>query len=356
MNRTIKELVLRVALSLAFCISTAFAGMVEYQMVAVGDPGNATSSYGYGAVNYQFQIGKFEWTNSQYVAFLNAVDPDGTNQASLYNEKGPLYVFTSAMGKPGLGGISFNAGNAAGSKYGLFANMGNKPVNYINWFNAARVANWMHHGALSYATSALGATAIDDGAYELNGATSGTTPNKRSSALFWIPTEDEWFKAAYYKGGGTNAGYWQTALRTDDLPHPVTATATGDGYQSTPAWAYISANVNYTAGWDGGAMVTVGTSGGASVYGTYDQTGNLEEWIDVGSSSSQFIRGGGFDKHGGYIFSNSRYSVSSDRDYLDYGFRLASTYEPSPVPEPSTLVIGSILGLGGYLGRRRSQK
>lgn len=113
--------------------NSAFGGMlVDYQMVTIGDPGNANSAYGYGAVNYQFQIGKYEWTNAQYAAFLNAVDPDGTNQASLYNYKGSDYSWTSAMGRPGYGGISFNASNAAGSKYGVFTYMGNKPVNYIN--------------------------------------------------------------------------------------------------------------------------------------------------------------------------------------------------------------------------------
>jgi hypothetical protein len=233
--------------------------------------------------------------------------------------------------------------------------MGNKPVNYINWFNAARVANWMHHGALSYATSALGAAAIDDGAYELNGAISGTTPNKRSSALFWIPTEDEWFKAAYYKGGGTNAGYWQTAVKTDNTPQGVFATSTGDGYPATPSLAYQSANYNQSAYWSGGYTVTVGTSGGASEYGTYDQTGNVQEWVDVGSSTSQYVRGGGWAMHGGYIMSYSRDAYSTDVDYMGFGFRIASMSQPSPVPEPSTLVIGSLLGLGGYLGRRRSK-
>lgn len=214
----------------------------------------------------------------------------------------------------------------------------------------------MHHGSLSYASSALGAAAIDDGAYQLSGATSGATPNKRPGALFWIPTEDEWFKAAYYKGGGTNSGYWQTALKTDSVPQGTYATSTGDGYPATPHLAYQSANYNYSAYWSGGYTVTVGTSGGASEYGTYDQTGNVREWVDIGTSSTQLIRGGGFARHGGWIMSYSREYNATDLDYLDFGFRLASTYQPSPVPEPSTLVIASLLGLGGYLRSRWNKR
>ena len=107
-------------------------------------------------------------------------------------------------------------------------------------------------------------------------------------------------------------------------------------------------------------MITVGTSGGvASPYGTYDQTGNVMEWVDVGSSSSQVIRGGGFAHHGGWIMSYNRTVLDPASDYMDYGFRLASTYQsPSggEVPEPSTLLIGTLFGLGGVLGKRRLKK
>ena len=53
--------------------SFARADLVSYQMVTVGDAGNAADSTGYGAVAYEYQIGKYDVTIGQYVAFLNAV-------------------------------------------------------------------------------------------------------------------------------------------------------------------------------------------------------------------------------------------------------------------------------------------
>ncbi|MEY4243206.1 MAG: hypothetical protein RLZZ245_791 [Verrucomicrobiota bacterium] len=52
---------------------------VTIDYISVGNPGNAADSTGYGAVTYAYQIGKYEVTNAQYTAFLNAVDPDGAN-------------------------------------------------------------------------------------------------------------------------------------------------------------------------------------------------------------------------------------------------------------------------------------
>ena len=79
-----------------------------------------------------FQIMKFEWTNAQYVQFLNAVDASGTNPNAVYN--------TNMDSNP-RGGISFTSGASDGSKYAAKTNMGEKPVNFVSWFDAARVAN-----------------------------------------------------------------------------------------------------------------------------------------------------------------------------------------------------------------------
>ena len=89
------------------------------QWETVGDPGNVADTTGSpspaGTVGYAFKIMTFEWTNSQYVDFLNAVDPDGTNPNSVYN---------GSMGSNARGGISFTSGAASGSKYAVRSNMG----------------------------------------------------------------------------------------------------------------------------------------------------------------------------------------------------------------------------------------
>jgi hypothetical protein len=52
-------------------------------------------------------------------------------------------------------------------------------------------------------------------AYTLAGATSGTAPAVNPGAQIYIPTEDQWHKAAYYKVGSTNAGYWGYATQRE---------------------------------------------------------------------------------------------------------------------------------------------
>lgn len=97
----------------------------------MGDPGNAADITGYGAVAGSFRIMTFEFTNSQYTEFLNAIDPAGSN---------PNSVYSSNMGTGSLGGISLNLGAPTGSRYAVRPNMGDKPVNYVSWLDRVRLA------------------------------------------------------------------------------------------------------------------------------------------------------------------------------------------------------------------------
>lgn len=106
-------------------------------------------------------------------------------------------------------------------------------MNWVSWFSAARVANWLQAGGQTYLSTASGSAAINGGAYSLNGQTSGNVPLKNAGAQYWIPTQDEWYKAAYYKGGGTNAGYWNCATQSDEAPATITASLTGVGSQGS---------------------------------------------------------------------------------------------------------------------------
>src|SRR5712672_3400749 len=120
------------ALSCLFSVSIASAdvfnmpaGETSLQLVTVGNPGNAANpSTGIGAVNYIYEIGKYDVTNSQYVQFLNANDPTGSNTLGLYS---------ASMGTDTVrGGIS-NSG-PAGSPYVPVAGRENWPVNYVNFY------------------------------------------------------------------------------------------------------------------------------------------------------------------------------------------------------------------------------
>ena len=330
-----------VVFSAAFQPSEAHAITIDW--VTVGDPGNTADTTTYGAVADSFQIMKFEFTNQQYTDFLNSVDPSGTNPNSVYN---------SLMGSDNRGGISFTSGNASGSKYAIRPNMGVKPVNYVSWFDAARVSNWLMNGA-------TGTSSTETGAYTLSSGTTGPAPTVNSGAMFYIPTEDQWYKAAYYQGGGTNAGYWAYATQSDADPTAVNATTVGTGTSGgvSPVTSGNFANYNRDADWNSedGNVTTVGTNGGSSYYGTFDMSGNLGEWNDLTGAAglTRGLRGGGWNSTNPIDLSSSTSSMSGASYEIDgLGFRLAS---PVPEIDPNGLsaVLGLIVGGLGLLERRR---
>ena len=320
------------------------AHAVTIDWVTVGDPGNSNDTINtgtnpnYGAVADAFQIMKYEWTNSQYTDFLNTVDANGTNPNSIYN---------ASMGTSLRGGISFTSGAASGSKYATKTDMGDKPVNYVTWWDAARVSNWLMNGA-------TGTSSTETGAYTLvGGQTSGTAPARNSGATFYVPTEDQWYKAAYYKGGSTNAGYWDYATQSDTAPTAVTSGSTGIGSAGN---AGNFANFNLAADWNSqnGNVTTVGTNGGANAYNAFDMSGNLREWNDLTGAAGLLrgLRGGNWDNGASSLSSSDRLTNGASGEVNGLGFRLAS---PVAVPEPSTWVMGLAgIACGGYsLFRRR---
>jgi hypothetical protein len=140
-------------------VTPAFA-IVTIDYVPVGNAGNAADTTGYGAVAYAYQIGKYEVTNAQYTDFLNAADPTGANANGIYNAN---------MGSDIRGGITYTSGAASGSKYTIRTSMGDKPVNYVSWYDAARFSNWLHNGQ--------GVGSTETGAYTLSGNTGIITKN-----------------------------------------------------------------------------------------------------------------------------------------------------------------------------------
>ena len=99
------------------------------------------------------------------------------------------------------------------------------PALNLSWFDCARYVNWRSNGSKRGLTGGLDSTTTENGAYTLNGRISGSAvaknlinPNTGKPPTYWIPTEDEWYKAAYYKGAGVNTGYWKYATQNDSPP------------------------------------------------------------------------------------------------------------------------------------------
>jgi formylglycine-generating enzyme required for sulfatase activity len=174
----------------------------------------------------------------------------------------------------------------------------------------------------SQPNGAQSGTTTEDGAYYVNGRTTGnavaanaTNPNTGLAPTFRIPLENEWYKAAYYSpnyGGVGVAGYYDYATQSDSPP--------GTTIGSSPN----QANYNNAIG----RATDVGSfSGSGSFYGTFDQSGNVEQWNDLGGTyvSSRGIRGGyWYDYFDGVSSSNRNDLVPSGESYDIVGFRLAS--------------------------------
>jgi sulfatase modifying factor 1 len=324
------------------CVS---AHAVTLDWVTVGDPGNAADTTGYGAVASPYRIGKYEVTIGQYAAFLNAAAR--TDTYSLYSP---------SMRDLNIAGIS-RAGVAGSYSYSVITNGGsseNRPITFVSWFDAARFANWMQNGQ--------GSGSTETGAYTLNGATSGTAPAVNAGASFYIPTEDQWYKAAYYKGGGTNAGYWTYATQSDVIQGNVVGSGANQAnYYPHPGIYSVTQSVVYSVSQN--YLTDVGAfTGSQSAYGTFDQSGNVHEWndLDGSASASRGFRGGSWGA--GAFDISSFVRGTADPTYETgggVGFRLASPI-PAAVPEIDPAGIGSILalvtGVFGILERRRTKQ
>ena len=315
---------------------------ITIDLINIGNPGNPADTTGYGAVSYQYAIGKYEVTLSQYTTFLNAVAKTDTYS---------LYSFS--MGSDGnIKGIS-RSGSSGNYTYTLIGS-GNRPVTYVSWFDAARFANWMANGQ---PTGAQGNATTENGAYALLGATGGViftkntiNPNTSAAPIYWLPSEDEWYKAAYYDptpgaGGGDN--YWLYPTRSDSAPgNTIGAGADqanyNNGVYSVTQSSSSSPTQNYLT--DGGAY-----SNSGSYYGTFDQGGNVSEWNDaVILGSSRGLRGGAWGSNGDLeLMSTDRMSYAPSIQNSNFGFRVAS------VPEPSTAVLMLMGGAGWLVWRRR---
>jgi formylglycine-generating enzyme required for sulfatase activity len=257
----------------ALLVAPPSSAVVTIDWVQVGDPNNppdtATNCAGAncGSVDHTYRIAKYDTTNAQYAEFLNAVDPGGSN---------PLELYRTGMSTDANGGINFVSGNAPGAKYVVKSGFADKPVIEVTFIDAVRFANWLNNGQ--------GSGSTETGAYTLFGGTpipsNPDTAPRNPGATTFLPSENEWYKAAYFNG-------------TSYFAYPAgTSTPT---VCATPGATPNTANC-FPGGPD--ELTNVGAyTGSASPYGTFDQGGNVYQWNEQqsgpnGTGHSREVRGG----------------------------------------------------------------
>lgn len=329
-------------------LSLVHAAVLPLDTVVVGNAGNLPDPLtGRGSVAYTYHITNTEVTNAQYTSFLNAVDPTGSNPHDLYNPD-----MTNATGFAVVkGGINFDPTAAPGTMYNPKPNYGDKPVNYVSFYDAARFANWVMTGD------------TENGFYTFTDtntlASQGMHGPDQHNGMNWvaIPNQDEWYKAAFHKNDGASANYYLYPTSSNDTP--VVATATPTGVIANPGANVV--NYNFGANWDGtvnlGHVTSVGSAGPSSTspYGTSDQGGNVIEWIDEVTGAFRVMRGGSLWLGEETLRSTSSSFYNPHVGGSSLGFRLASLGPITPVPLPAAAWLFGA-GLVGLVGAARRHK
>ena len=268
---------------------------ISMDFVTVGNAGNTADATSYGGVDYNYRIGKYEVTENQW---------DAVSGAST----------TDLLDDPGYWS-------------------GDQPVAEISWHESAMFCNWLTSGNVA------------QGAYAINGSGVVTAIDRADAVstygtVYVIPTEDEWYKAAYYdpnKSGG--AGYWHYPTGSDSAP---------DGIDSAGDTEFEAV---FYDGYNQGHPNDMDDAGALSPYGTMGQGGNVWEWNETiiygpFGDSSRGLRGGSFSNYDDILLVSSRFVSSPTIEAYNVGFRV------SEVPEPATMAILMLGGIG-ILRRRK---
>ena len=267
------------------------ANTFDIEFVSIGNPGNAADTTGVpdpaGSVSYTYRMGKFEISEQM-------IDKANT--------EGNLGIAKDSRGA-------------------------DKPATSTSWNEAARFVNWLNTGsgstpAYKFAVQPgeVGYNArlndiqlwtIDDAGYDANNL------YRNSLARYFLPSVDEWYKAAYYDP--TGGVYYDYPTGSDSEPTPVASgTAAGTAVYDQPFER-------------GPADITL--AGGLSPFGTMGQGGNVIEWeerLNNSASSDRELRGGYWSNDSLSMLPTLRVMLGATNEVNHVGFRVAS------IPEPAT--------------------
>lgn len=275
-----KTLILIISCTLVFANSASATVVrgVDIDFTSIGNPGNSPDTNGYGDVAYEYSIGTTEVTNQQWNDYIAIAG--GVNSS----------YFTGLQ----------------------------QPVGNVSWFSAAQFCNYLTSG-----NKDLGVYSFDINDTYAPVIIDRAGAEAAYGTIYFLPTVDEWYKAAYYTGDG----YSLYANGQNTLP------AADNG------WNYSGGA--YAGPWDAG-------TGTLEQNGTYDIMGNFGEWTETSDGYVyRFMAGGSYGSAETRLSSTLtvRGYNRQETEFADVGFRIATN-----VPEPATL---ALLVMGGLTLLRR---
>ncbi|MEX1111355.1 MAG: SUMF1/EgtB/PvdO family nonheme iron enzyme [Chthoniobacterales bacterium] len=276
------------------------ANTFTIDFVDIGNTNNAADTTGYGAVPYEYRMGTYEISQ-------NAIDKATAS---------------------GLTNVT------AGAWIGI------DPAANISWYEAAAFVNWLSDSTgkqkaydLTFSNGSWSMALWSNG---LAWTAGGTNLYRHKDAQYFLPSENEWYKAAYYNPGGAN--YFDYPTGSDTAP---TAVASG----TSPGTAVFGFNV-------GDELAPVTSAGGLSPYGTMGQGGNVWEWNETASdgnnsspSEARLFCGSSYANSLSGMASSFREGDNPTIAEKTIGFRVAS-FGVTPIPEPGTWIVAALLVSG----------
>ena len=309
---------------------------VGVEFVTIGDPGNIADVNGRGSVSYAYAIGKYEVTIGQYLDFLIAVA-----------KKDPYGLWDSRMGSGAYGtvpGYITRSGPYGNYTYSLAngnENFRNRPVTWVNFWDTVRFTNWLHNGRPT--TGEEDDTTTEDGAYALNGRTGGDASGVvRKPGANFSPRRGRMVQGGLLQGRRDQRGLL-------GLSHPErhpTRRMLPPGVAEPPGAANFSDEQQHVL--DPSYFTTpVGAyTYSPGPYGTFDQGGNVHEWVDYDGACQRGAAGGTFGYPVSWLNANSvSGQPGTPADWYwttDMGFRIAAqaagvTVVPTVIEENGTV-------------------
>jgi sulfatase modifying factor 1 len=325
--------------TIASMVTSSYAGTIIFgsdantfsmEFVTIGNPDNAADTdinalpLNAGAVGYTYDMGKFEVSRDMITKY-NANFGTNNNLVITLND------MTSFGG-----------------------NGSNRPATGITWNEAARFVNWLNisTGNKEAYKFAVGSDIDSNIQLWTSGDAGYDASNKyrNSLARYFLPSYNEWYKAAYYNpNDGT---YYDYANGSNTRPTAVTGGLSGAVYTQTGEASPV-----------GPADVT--NAGGLSPYQVMGLNGNAREWEESSTdlannngASNRGIRGGSWLNNSSALMPSSRGNNTPSLVGNNMGFRVASLSSSAPpaVPEPSMMVIVTLFSFGGLAAKRRMKK